>query len=908
MAHDQDTARILIVDSNAVAAIELESRLKSLGYRVCGVVATESEAIEFARLHKPDLIIMDLIPDNGNEVIKAAAFIRNELGIPLVFQISADGAGLLERIRQAVPLGCLVKPVKDLDLGITMRTALYTAVLETKQRKTEQALRSSEERFNGVLSSLHQTLVIFFDRQGHHLFAWGDQELENKYGIKSSDIVGTSLRDVMPPEEADEKIAELRHIFETGEARRGEYLVHMPTGDFWNDITLSPVFNSSGRVDMVVGFIRDITDRKLAEETLFHSEAKMRGIFSVAPIGIGLESNGLFIEVNDQFCEITGYSRYELIGNETKMVYPSEADCVHARREIYRQVEETDIGAVETRFQRRDGKIINVLMRSSPLNHEDPSAGVIFTALDITERKLAEDMLRESQERTRATLDAVCDAVFIHPLMEEGFASFVDVNDTACARYGYTREEFLKLKAPDITVKVDANAHSRREHRRKLSDCGKLIFETRHITKSGNEFPVEINSVVIELGGRPTILAVVRDITERKQAEGDRIKLEAQLRQAQKMEAIGTLAGGVAHDFNNLLQAIQGYTQLMIMDKSESDPEYPMLKAVKKSGDRAAALIRQLLLFSRKTETERRLLDLNEEIEHAFRLLERTIPKMVDMEIRLDKRLWTVSADPVQIEQILLNLGGNAADAMPDGGRLVIEADNVSVDGNNQHKHLGAKPGNYVFLTISDTGHGIEKEAIEKIFDPFYTTKEIGKGTGLGLASVYGIVKGHGGHITCLSEVGQGTFFKIYLPAVKEIDTEHDNGSDALDYQRGTETILLVDDEQAIMDFASRALRQFGYSVLTAASGEEALEICSTGIGQIDLIILDLGMPGMGGLNCLHRIVQLNSEAKVLIASGYSSDGRIEEALKAGAAGYVGKPYQLSELLGKVRTVFDQGD
>ena len=372
------------------------------------------------------------------------------------------------------------------------------------------------------------------------------------------------------------------------------------------------------------------------------------------------------------------------------------------------------------------------------------------------------------------------------------------------------------------------------------------------------------------------------------------------------MEAIGTLAGGISHDFNNLLQAITGYTQIMLLDKDENDPDYPSLEAIQNAGNRASELVRQLLLFSRKAGSARRPVALNQEIEQTRQILERTIPKMIDIDFHPGGRLWNINADPVQIEQILLNLGTNAADSMPDGGKFLIETENVYLDDDYVQHHLGAKPGPYVLLTASDTGHGMDGETVEKIFEPFFTTKEIGKGTGLGLASVYGIINSHGGFINCYSEIGQGTTFKIYLPAIEHVDTDESTNLVDNAPRGGTETILLVDDEEPIRNFATQALKEFGYTVLTASSGEAAIETYSTNPHGIDLVITDIGMPGMGGHRCFQELIRINPAAKIIIASGYSIDGPIKKTLEAGAAGYVGKPYRLTDLLDKVRAVLDE--
>ncbi|MBF0529278.1 MAG: response regulator [Deltaproteobacteria bacterium] len=527
----------------------------------------------------------------------------------------------------------------------------------------------------------------------------------------------------------------------------------------------------------------------------------------------------------------------------------------------------------------------------------------LFEALecDIIARQLAEEALRESKEKFSLAFQTSPYAITITHAEDR---RILEVNDTFFSITGFTREEVAGATSEALNLWV--NDEDRLRVIDNLSMGRKVVGEEFLFRKKSGEIISGLFSAdVIVLQNERFILSSISDITARKRAEEEKERLQTQLLQAQKMESVGTLAGGVAHDFNNLLQAISGYTSLILWDKKPKDSEYSNLKAIEKAVERAAQLVKQLLLFSRKVEVQRRPVDINQEVGHARGMLERTIPKMIDIEVHLASRLWTVKADPVQIEQVLLNLGSNGADAMPDGGRLSIKTENITLSEDYPGNHLGATPGNYVLLTISDTGHGIEQETIRHIFDPFFTTKEIGKGTGLGLASVYGIVKGHQGYITCDSEVGQGTTFKIYLPAIEQEKATADSSSEPQSPKGGKEVILLADDEASIRNLASLALQRSGYTVITVPTGEEALEIFITRKDQIDLIILDIGMPGMGGHRCLREILQIDQSAKIIIASGYAVNGQMKESMKAGVAGYVGKPYQLNDLLNKVRAVLD---
>ncbi|NCC26085.1 MAG: response regulator [Deltaproteobacteria bacterium] len=428
-------------------------------------------------------------------------------------------------------------------------------------------------------------------------------------------------------------------------------------------------------------------------------------------------------------------------------------------------------------------------------------------------------------------------------------------------------------------------------------------------------FSREINSLVTsEEGGEiaPIDLDRLR-IAELREiaAKSNRIlaqkaQAQAQLSQAQKMEAVGLLAGGVAHDFNNLLQAMGGNVELLLQGKAENHSDVPRLQKLIVSMDRAAQLVRQLLVFGRKTESRKVRIDLNHEVEDVALMLGRTIPKMVSLKLDLDPDLRFLQADPVQIEQVLLNLANNSVDAMPDGGRLTIGTGNEILDEEFVRLHPGAGAGPHVRLTVSDTGCGMDRDIQDHVFDPFFTTKEVGKGTGLGLASVYGIVRAHGGYILCESAPGRGTTFTILLPSEETGDgLETTEPGDASAEGRG-EIVLVVDDEPEIRDLTRESLVSLGYEVVVVASGEEALRVYEQNGRDIDLILLDLNMPGMGGGKCLQRLKGINPQVRVVVATGYGGGEHAEEARASGARGYLPKPYRIADLAATVRRVLDE--
>ena len=408
-----------------------------------------------------------------------------------------------------------------------------------------------------------------------------------------------------------------------------------------------------------------------------------------------------------------------------------------------------------------------------------------------------------------------------------------------------------------------------------------------------------VSPIKDEAGSIVNYVIVGRDVTSE-------IQLQNQLFQAQKMEAVGTLAGGIAHDFNNLLQAILGYTDLLLLSGGIIDSDRKSLRVIKKAARDGADLISRILTFSKKVESKTRPMALNEEVRGAVKLLYRTLPKMIEIELDLADDLMIVDADSAQIEQVILNLCLNAQHAMPDGGRLLIETSNVTLDEEYARTHLGAVSGKHVLLSVSDNGIGMPSEIVERIFEPFFTTKTNEGGTGLGLATVHGIVSQHGGHITCYSEPGIGTSLKVYLPvSASELMSDPDSTTEMPAF--GNETILLVDDDNRIRGIGQKILEKFGYKAVTAKSGEEALAIYPARKDEIALIVLDLIMPGMGGKRCLQELLLIDRDVKVLLASGYSSSGLVADEKLQGAKGFLDKPYEAKNFLREIRKTLDEG-
>ena len=526
---------------------------------------------------------------------------------------------------------------------------------------------------------------------------------------------------------------------------------------------------------------------------------------------------------------------------------------------------------------------------------------------ELRERTKAEKLLRESEERFRSiSANALDGIIMIDPT---GKVSFW--NRAAEEIFGYSSREAL---GQDLHVLLAPHRYHSTYHeafdnfvRTGQGDALGKTLELTALRKDGSEFPIELSVSAMNLQGNRHAVGLVRDITDRKRGEEEKKKLETQLRQSQKMQAIGTLAGGLAHDFNNILTAVIGYGELAIYTKEDRVEFTENVQKILHAAGRAQRLVTKLLTFSRKAEVDFKPLDLDRHIHHALDILKGTIPKMITIETDFSDQSKTINADAGQIEQVMLNLGINAADAMPEGGRLRYETEVVDFGPDYGPKPPELASGPHAVLRVLDNGKGMDQATIDHIFEPFFTTKEIGRGTGLGLSIVFGIVKAHQGHISCYSHPDQGTLFTVYFPLhiQGEAGSEDRLDTEMGDY-RGKECILVVDDEEAIRDMTRQLLSENGYNPMYATNGEEALAIYRDHGGDIALVVLDLGMPGMGGFACLKELLALDPEVKVLVASGYSHQESVGNILSQGASDFIAKPYNTRKFLRAIRCILEQ--
>ncbi len=798
----------------------------------------------------------------------------------------------------------------------------------TRDRKAEAPLQESIDTIEALLNATRD-MVYLIDPDGTIIVA--NHRGAEFLGGSHHKLIGGSIFDFLPPKLATERREKLDEVIRLGRPLifEDKHYVSYFENSFY------PILGTEG-VQGIAIYSRDITNKKRAEKALKESKEKYKRLIEMMNEGLWvLNEDGVVSFVNDRLCEMLGCSAKEMIGHRVadfldepnlkkledrtdtrgRQGAPSceiEWSCKDGRRvwtivapSLLYDAEGVFLGsfgvitditdrkqAEEALTKARDELEERVNERTAELLRANEQL-----AQEITDRKKVEDSLRRSDERFRSLIDQAADAIFVHDF--DG--RFLEVNRQACTSLGYTRDELLSMSVSD----VDPDALARGDSSKFWPNLP-ATFEARHRRQDGAMFPVEIRLGAIEYGETRLLLGTVRDLTDRKRADKERETLRAQLLQAQKMEAIGTLTGGIAHDFNNLLTIMNGYAEFILSEKTEDDPICSDLRKILETGRRGAEMVQRLLGFSKKAEINPRPLDLNSIVEDAINLMERTFPKMIEVETTLAKDLCQVNGDPGQLEQVLMNLCINAKEAMPDGGCLRIETKNLAVDEAYCAGHVGAKPGPYVLIEVSDTGSGMSEETIERTFDPFFTTKgwDFNKGTGLGLSVSKGIVEQHGGWITCQSEPGVGTTFTVYFPSI-ETQPEHKKPEIETTATTEDKKILLVDDEEYVRDLGKRILQRAGYPVITASNGEEALEIYAREHSSISLVLLDFIMPQMAGEKCLEELSKINPQAKVLIASGFTVTGDAKNLLDAKSRGILPKPFNIRELLRSVRDVLD---
>jgi two-component system, cell cycle sensor histidine kinase and response regulator CckA len=769
----------------------------------------------------------------------------------------------------------------------------------TDRKDAEALLKAQNERLKKIIDN---TDAGYFrvGIEGH--FEDVNPAWLRMYGFsRREDIIGRHFSSVQLPEDLA-KAEEIVRALMRGEAvRSGEFSGLRRDGTVgYHSFSANPVMDGD-EVIGIEGFLIDISDRKRAEEEKRQSEQRYKLIAENAADVIWLWDleKDLPLYVSPSVRRLRGFSSEEVKAQPLDEAMPPDIYqmIVTQTKERIAAVESGDetarIRANEVEYFCKDGSTV-FAERVTTLISDDQGKvrHILGVSRDITERKRMEDALRKSEEKFSRAFRASPAAITIADLKT---GLYLEVNGTFEQITGYQRDEVIGKSWDEMGMWTDPS--NRDEAVKRLLEDGSLRnWEFSFCKKNGDVGNGLISAELIEIDGHPCAITATIDITER-------LHLENQLRQAQKLESIGRLAGGVAHDFNNLLTVINGYSDFLTTGLDRTSPLWFSANEIRKAGERAASLTKQLLAFSRKQVIEPKRLDLNTTIRDSERMLQRLIGEDIALVTRLDPTLGQVMADPEQVHQVMMNLVVNARDAMPDGGSLDISTVNVDLTENEASIQPDAKPGRYVVMMLTDSGTGMDEKTRQRIFEPFFTTKAPDKGTGLGLSTVYGIVQQSGGWIDVSSELGVGTSFKLYLPRIGEGSVDEQREVSRIEGPHGGETILVVEDQAAVRQLTIAILKGYGYPILEAANGDEALDIAQKYSGEIHLLFTDVVLPGINGRELSERMKTLRPKLKVLFTSGYTSNVIAHRGVLDSGLAYIAKPFTPDKLAAKVREI-----
>ena len=783
------------------------------------------------------------------------------------------------------------------------RHLLAVVTDRTERKRAENAVQSAQAFLAGVIDRIADPIFVKDDQRRLVLV---NDALCTMVGRSREGLLGQDCDDAFPADQVAVFRAMDAKVLDTGEENvNEESLSNLSTGEVLTIVTRKTRYTDPAGRKFLIGVVRDFTERKRADAALAESEGRYRALFDRSEDLVYLHDfEGRFIDANDTALKLLGYERSELASLSFASLLTE--DQLPTAFESLRELVQTGTQQVPTTFTLRtkSGGQVCVETRASVVWSGEKPVAIQAIGRNITERRRAAEVLEASEMRYRRLFEAARDGILI---LDAESGRIVDVNPFMVELTGYSHEDFLDKHLweigpfRDIAASKDSFAQLQAEQYVRYDD---LPLNTR----DGRRIDVEFVSNVYLVDKRKVIQCNIRDISDRMRAEAEHARLEGQLRAAQKMEAVGNLAGGIAHDFNNLLSVILSYAGFAVDRMPAGDPIRGDLLEVKKAGERAASLTQQLLAFGRKQMLQPLPLDLNRILANMVDMLRRIIGEDVELVLVEAPELALVTADPGQVEQVVMNLVVNARDAMPEGGRITIETSNVELDEAYAASHVAVSPGRYVLLAVTDTGRGMDEQIKARLFEPFFTTKERGKGTGLGLSTVYGIVKQSGGNIHVYSELGKGTTFRVYLPRELTATTATTIRRPTLPRPTtGTETILVVDDEEVLREVARRALEAAGYTVLVAGGGVEALHIARRHRGRIHLLLTDVVMPQVNGARLAEQLLRMRPTVQVLYMSGYTGDAVIQRGVLAAGTHFLSKPFTALELTWRVREVLDGG-
>jgi two-component system cell cycle sensor histidine kinase/response regulator CckA len=870
--------RILILENSADDVALMEDALRKGGLDFTAqTVRARDEFLEAIKDSAPDVVLAECTLPSFNGAEALALFRQKYSDEPFIMVSGTVGDEKAAELIKNGATGFVSKNHLE-KLVPAVQAGLRETAARRERRQAELLRQSSEARFRALFESAGAGIAIE-DLQGKILQT--NRALQQMLGYEAAELLAITRRYFTHSQDLKEETAHFKRLLsgKSDHYRVEKRFVRRDGRIFWGRLTVSMVRDAAATPQFTVAMVEDITERQRAEEAHMQHTAIVE--FSNDAI-VSKTLDGIIFSWNPAAERLFGYASSEANGRPMALITPQDREP--EEEQTLEQMKRGEyVESFETTRLRKDGLLIHVSVTTSPIKD---ASGVITGASsiyrDITERKRAEEVLRKSQAENQKL--AAFPQFNPNPVMELAADGSVTYSNEAAQHMAVSLgkeqlSEFLPPETPAIVKECLATGESKQRFL--------TVIAGRSI--SWSFFPVPKIGVVHCYAG---------DITERQ-------NLEAQLRQSQKMESVGLLAGGVAHDFNNILTVIQGHNSLLTM---LSLPEEAMDSArqIGLAADRAANLTRQLLTFSRRQILQPKNLDLNEVVSNMTKMLRRLLGEDITLQVNYAPHLPLVHADPGMMEQVLMNLSINARDAMPKGGTLFVDTGAVKFDETAARRMAGASPGEYVCLTVKDTGKGIPPEVMPRIFEPFFTTKDVGKGTGLGLATVYGIVQQHKGWVKVSSKVKEETVFQVYLPAIAETGVLRETVTAQPDIRGGTETVLVVEDETPLRQLVKSVLKRYGYRVLEADSGVDALPIWLQYKDQISLLLTDMVMPhGVSGRELAQRLRGDKPELKVIYSSGYSlavvgGDMVLREGLN-----FLQKPYNPRKLAQAVRDCLD---
>ncbi|MFW5738786.1 MAG: PAS domain S-box protein [Myxococcota bacterium] len=770
--------------------------------------------------------------------------------------------------------------------GGTGAVGLALLVVDQPCSDTDQPLADAQVR---ALLRLIPDLIFRMDNNGCFLEFYAAQQ--DMLYAPPDEIVGRSIRELLPEPVASESMDCLRRALASGTIQVHEYALPVAPGHRYFEARHIAMNHS----DEVLAIVRDVTDRKLAEEALRESERQYRMLMDRASDAIFItDEHARCVHVNQQACRLLERTKPELVSMSIADLVPAEERHLVAQDFASLRVDEPT--RFERRMCRRDGRPIDVEVSVTAL----PDGRVQAIVRDICERKRAEKALRRSEASFRLLIERTPDLILVH---QQGKA--VWVND-ACARmFGVPAESLLGRSVLELVHPEDRQLVIDRMRRQQETGQAVPPVEERFVRADGSVWVGEVVAIPLEFQGKPSSIVIAHDLTARKRAEAERCALEARIQHTQKLESLGVLAGGIAHDFNNLLMGVLGNASLALLDLAPESPARESVKRIETTAHRAADLTKQLLAYSGRGRFVVQPLDLSKLVEEMIHLLETVISKKATLRLDFARDLPAIEADATQIRQVVMNLITNASDALgDDGGMIVVRTGSMAADEaylRTTYLDEALEAGRYVFMEVSDTGHGMDADTVQRVFDPFFSTKFTGRG--LGLAAVIGIVRGHRGAIKVYSEPGRGTCFKVLFPAVPAPTPSSAPEAEGGAQWESSGTVLVVDDEETVRSVARVVLERHGFEVVTANDGAEALDVFDARAGGVELIILDMTMPRMGGEETFREVRKRDSAVRVLLSSGFNEQEAIHRFAGRGLAGFIQKPYTPAELIERVRAI-----